>query len=60
MIAAVLTKPGEIEIQEVATPHITDDQVLIKVEGCGICTSSIPLWEGREWFQYPVQAGSPG
>jgi threonine dehydrogenase-like Zn-dependent dehydrogenase len=60
MIAAVLTKPGEIDLQEVATPQITDDQVLIKVEGCGICTSSIPLWEGREWFQYPIQAGSPG
>jgi threonine dehydrogenase-like Zn-dependent dehydrogenase len=60
MIAAVLTKPGLIEIQEVAAPKINDDEALIKVEGCGICASSLPLWEGREWFQYPVQAGSPG
>jgi threonine dehydrogenase-like Zn-dependent dehydrogenase len=25
-----------------------------------VCASSIPLWEGRAWFEYPRDAGSPG
>jgi threonine dehydrogenase-like Zn-dependent dehydrogenase len=25
-----------------------------------VCASSIPLWEGREWFTYPQPAGAPG
>lgn len=60
MIAAVLTKPGFFELQKVEVPEISENEVRIKVEGCGICSSSLPLWEGREWFSYPVNAGSPG
>jgi threonine dehydrogenase-like Zn-dependent dehydrogenase len=60
MIAAVLTKPKYIEIQNVKPPQPKDDEVKIKVEGCGICSSSLPLWEGREWFSYPIDPGSPG
>jgi threonine dehydrogenase-like Zn-dependent dehydrogenase len=60
MIAAVLTKPQNIELQNVQLPQIKDDEVKIKVQGCGICASSLPLWEGREWFSYPSEPGSPG
>lgn len=60
MIAAVLTKPRTIELQKVQLPEIKNDEVKIKLEGCGICSSSIPLWEGREWFSYPSEPGSPG
>lgn len=60
MIAAVLTKPKNIELQDVQLPQIKDDEVKIKVQGCGICASSLPLWEGREWFSYPSEPGSPG
>jgi threonine dehydrogenase-like Zn-dependent dehydrogenase len=60
MIAAVLTKPKTIELQKVQLPQIKEDEVKIKVQGCGICSSSIPLWEGREWFSYPSEPGSPG
>ncbi|RYY66573.1 MAG: L-iditol 2-dehydrogenase, partial [Comamonadaceae bacterium] len=34
--------------------------VLLRLEGSGVCASSLPLWEGREWFQYPQAAGAPG
>jgi threonine dehydrogenase-like Zn-dependent dehydrogenase len=34
--------------------------VLLKLEGSGVCASSLPLWEGREWFDYPQPAGAPG
>jgi threonine dehydrogenase-like Zn-dependent dehydrogenase len=60
MKAAVLTKPQNIEIQNVQSPTPKEDEIRIKVEGCGICSSSLPLWEGREWFSYPIEPGSPG
>jgi len=60
MIAAVLTKPRSFELKDTAVPEMKMDEVKIKVEGCGICNSSIPVWEGREWFQYPLDPGSPG
>jgi threonine dehydrogenase-like Zn-dependent dehydrogenase len=30
------------------------------VEGCGVCGSNLPVWEGRPWFDYPLAAGAPG
>jgi len=35
-------------------------QVRVKLEGCGVCGSNLPVWEGRPWFVYPRDAGSPG
>jgi len=60
MIAATLTRPKTIELQQVQPPQINANEVKIKVEGCGICASSIPLWEGRDWFSYPNEPGAPG
>lgn len=60
MIAATLIKPKTIELQKVQQPTINENEVKIKVQGCGICSSSLPLWEGREWFSYPSEPGSPG
>lgn len=41
-------------------PEPTAGQVRLRLEGCGLCASNIPVWEGREWFTYPVAAGNPG
>jgi threonine dehydrogenase-like Zn-dependent dehydrogenase len=60
MIAAVVTKPRLIELQKVTAPSISDNQVKVRLEGCGICASSLPFWEGRDWFSYPSEPGSPG
>jgi threonine dehydrogenase-like Zn-dependent dehydrogenase len=60
MRAAQFIKPGSIEIVEVDKPEPSDSQVRIKLEGCGICGSNIPIWEGREWFTYPNEPGNPG
>ena len=32
----------------------------MKLEGCGICGSNLPVWQGRPWFKYPLEAGTPG
>src|SRR3982751_2835532 len=60
MLAAVLTKPRVFTLQDVAMPQIKEYEIKRAVEGCGVCASSIPLWEGREWFSYPMEPGSPG
>lgn len=60
MIAAVLEMPQSFALQTMAIPQVKEDEIKIKVEGCGICASSIPVWEGRDWFRYPLEPGSPG
>jgi threonine dehydrogenase-like Zn-dependent dehydrogenase len=60
MRSAVISKPKEITLQTVPQPRPGPDEVRIRLQGCGLCASSIPVWEGREWFQYPMEAGLPG
>jgi NADPH:quinone reductase len=60
MRAAVIASPGKIEVAEVPIPEPDAGQVLIRLEGCGVCASNIPPWEGREWFSYPMAPGALG
>ena len=34
--AAVLVAPGKFEIKEFPIPEISDDEMIIEVEGCGV------------------------
>src|SRR3954467_10668444 len=60
MRAAVVTSPGHVEVRDVPLPRPRANEVRIKVEGCGVCASNIPPWEGREWFHYPMKPGHLG
>lgn len=60
MRAAVIAAPGRIEVERVPRPEPGPEEVLVRMEGCGICASSIPVWEGRPWFGYPAEPGLPG
>jgi threonine dehydrogenase-like Zn-dependent dehydrogenase len=60
MEALEITAPKTITRKQVSMPEPAADEVRIKMEGCGLCASNLPVWEGREWFQYPIQAGNPG
>jgi threonine dehydrogenase-like Zn-dependent dehydrogenase len=60
MMAAVIAGPGEAQVREVARPVPGPGEVRVQVEGCGVCGSNLALWEGRPWFQYPMEPGSPG
>jgi len=60
MLAGVIASPGRAVLQRVERPEPGPGQVLLRLEGSGVCASSLPLWEGREWFQYPQAAGAPG
>jgi D-arabinose 1-dehydrogenase-like Zn-dependent alcohol dehydrogenase len=60
MKAAVIAASRRLEVVDTAPPSPAASQVRVRVEGCGVCASSLPVWEGREWFQYPLAAGAPG
>ena len=60
MRAAVLTGPGSVDLVETAPPDLAPGAVRVAVEGCGVCGSNLPVWEGRPWFDYPLPAGNPG
>src|SRR3954454_5043542 len=60
MRAAVISRPGTADGVEVPLPQPGPGEVLVRVEGCGVCGSSLPFWEGRDWFSYPGEPGAPG
>jgi threonine dehydrogenase-like Zn-dependent dehydrogenase len=60
MKTSVIESPGHIRIIETSIPKVNDEEVLVKLKGTGLCISNLPVWEGREWFSYPFEPGSPG
>jgi threonine dehydrogenase-like Zn-dependent dehydrogenase len=60
MRAATITAPHKIEIVEAQIPRPNPNQLLVHIEGCGICASNIPPWEGKPWFTYPMPPGALG
>ena len=60
MKAAQVVEPGRIEIEDVPLPEPGDGQVRVKIEGCGVCASNVPPFEGRDWFSYPMEPGRLG
>ncbi len=60
MRAAVISAPCRVEIREVPRPSPKPTEVRVRLEGCGLCASGVPSFEGRAWFTYPLEAGRPG
>lgn len=58
--AAALVRPTVTELVSAPVPVPGPSEVRVRLEGCGVCASSLPLWEGRPWFEYPRPAGAPG
>lgn len=57
---AIIEAPGKIVFKEMDLPHPGEGEVRVKLQGCGICSSNLPVWQGREWFNYPIAPGNPG
>lgn len=57
MKAPVLTAPETIEIQNLPDPDIRDDEVLVKIAYCGICTLEQRLFTGAMKIFYPIVLG---
>lgn len=60
MRAAVFATPRGARVEDTALAQPAAGEVRIRLQGCGVCASSLPMWEGREWFTYPTQSGAPG
>lgn len=60
MRAAVLAAPRRFEITRVALPVPDRREVRVRLEGCGVCASNVPAFEGRDWFDYPLPPGDLG
>jgi threonine dehydrogenase-like Zn-dependent dehydrogenase len=60
MTAAVVTESRRAALVNAPVPEPGPEEALVRIEGCGVCASSLPLWEGRPWFSYPLEAGAPG
>lgn len=58
--AAVLTGPKKIEVREFPIPQIGDDEILVKVEGCGVCGTDVHEWKGDPFGLIPVVLGHEG
>jgi threonine dehydrogenase-like Zn-dependent dehydrogenase len=60
MKAAVIAEPKGARVEDVLKPEPGPGQLRVRLEGCGVCGSNLPTWEGREWFKYPLAPGAPG
>lgn len=58
--AAVLNGPQQIEIREFPIPKIKDDEILVRVEGCGICGTDVHEYKRDPFGLIPVVLGHEG
>ena len=57
---AMLTGERKIEVKEVPIPAVGDDEILVKVEGCGVCGTDVHEWKGDPFGLIPVVLGHEG
>ena len=58
--AALLTKLGHFDIKEYPIPELGDDDILVKVEGCGICGTDAHEYKNDPFSLIPVVLGHEG
>ena len=57
---AMLTKLEHFDIQEYPIPELGDDDVLVKVEGCGVCGTDAHEFKRDPFSLIPVVLGHEG
>ncbi|HEX6940814.1 MAG TPA: zinc-binding dehydrogenase [Longimicrobiales bacterium] len=57
---ATLVQPGRFEVGEGERVRAGAGEVVVRVEGCGVCASNLGPWEGVEGVGYPMEPGAPG
>lgn len=54
MRAAILEEPGRFALTERPVPEIGSTDILVRAEVCGLCTSELDIWEGKnKTIKYP-------
>jgi threonine dehydrogenase-like Zn-dependent dehydrogenase len=63
MKVAFIVAPRKFEIREVPMPRINEDEMLVKIEACGVCSSDMPAYvdslseEMKKRNPFPRRAG---
>ena len=57
MKAAVMYKPGDIRVEEVARPEVEAGHALVRVAACGVCGSDIPRMLSKGAHRMPLICG---
>lgn len=57
---AMLVEKGRFEVQEYPIPALGDDDILVKVEGCGICGTDAHEFKNDPFGLIPVVLGHEG
>lgn len=57
---AMLVEKGHFEVQEYPIPALGDDDILVKVEGCGICGTDAHEFKNDPFGLIPVVLGHEG
>ncbi|MDY3846205.1 MAG: zinc-binding dehydrogenase [Eubacteriales bacterium] len=57
---AMLTGTRKIEVKEFDIPTLEDNDILVKVEGCGVCGTDVHEWKGDPFGIVPVTLGHEG
>lgn len=52
--------PHALAIERIEVRAPGAGEVRVRLQGCGVCGSNLPVWEGRPWFSYPLSPGAPG
>ncbi|MDB6453743.1 MDR/zinc-dependent alcohol dehydrogenase-like family protein [Falsirhodobacter sp. 20TX0035] len=60
MRAMRVTAPGQVRMEEMPLPVPADGEVLVRLEGCGVCASNLEPWAGPDWMNYPTDPGGMG
>src|SRR6185369_16922687 len=58
--AAIVSAAGQIEVKMFEFREAAAGELRVQIEGCGVCASNLPIWEGKPWFEYPFEPGAPG
>ena len=57
---AMLMKPKDIQVKEYPIPPVGDNDILVKVEGCGVCGTDVHEWKGDPFGMAPLVLGHEG
>ncbi|HEV7415358.1 MAG TPA: zinc-binding dehydrogenase [Tianweitania sediminis] len=60
MRAALVTGAGQMRVDEVARPQPGPGEILLRLQGCGVCASNLGPWSGPDWMQFPTEPGGLG
>lgn len=60
MRSATLVAPGRFEVAAAPEPRPGAGEVVVAVEGCGVCASNLGPWTGIPGVGYPMPPGAPG